>query len=105
MSPDESFSSGVRISRPTARAACSLRPTRPACQSARVAIVNATVETVSPALVETRSLMDPFHAMVRTRKPETLAPWIAAAKASYSTVIAAGIETDRAAVRAAIIEP
>ena len=73
--------------------------------SARVAMVNAIVETASPALVEARSLMDQFHAMMRTRKPEKLAPWIAAAKESNIAAFAAGIETDQAAVRAAIVEP
>ena len=73
--------------------------------SARVAMINAIVETASPALVEARSLMDQFHAMMRTRKPEKLAPWIAAAKESNIAAFAAGIETDQAAVRAAIVEP
>jgi transposase len=73
--------------------------------SARVAMVNAIVETASPALIEARSLMDQFHAMMRTRKPEKLAPWIAAAKESNIAAFAAGIETDQAAVRAAIVEP
>ena len=73
--------------------------------SARVAMVNAIVETASPALVEARSLMDQFHAMMRTREPEKLAPWIAAAKESNIAAFAAGIATDQAAVRAAIVEP
>jgi transposase len=73
--------------------------------SARVAMVNAIVETASPALIEARSLMDQFHAMMRTRKPEKLEPWLAAAKESNIAAFAAGIETDQAAVRAAIVEP
>ena len=73
--------------------------------SARVAMVNTIVETASPALIKARSLMDQFHAMMRTRKPEKLAPWIAAAKQSNIAAFAAGIETDQAAVRAAIVEP
>ena len=73
--------------------------------SARVAMVNAIVETASPALIEARSLMDQFHAMMRTRKPEKLEPWIAAARTSNIAAFAAVIETDQAAVRAAIVEP
>ena len=73
--------------------------------SARVAMVNAIVETASPALIEARSLMDQFHAMMRTRKPEKLEPWIAAARTSNIAAFAAGIETDQAAARAAIVEP
>lgn len=73
--------------------------------SARVAMINAIVETASPALIEARSLMDQFHAMMRTRKPEKLTPWIAAARESKIAAFAAGIETDQAAVRAAIVEP
>ena len=72
--------------------------------SARVGMVNAIVETASPALIEARLLIDQFHAMMRTRKPEKLEPWIAAAKESYIAAFAAWIETDEAAVRAAIIE-
>ena len=73
--------------------------------SARTAMVNAIVETASPTLVEARSLVDQFHAMTPTRKPEKLAPWIAAAKESNIAAFAAGIESDQAAVRAAIVEP
>ena len=68
-------------------------------------LANTIVETASPALIKARSLMDQFHAMMRTRKPEKLAPWIAAAKQSNIAAFAAGIETDQAAVRAAIVEP
>ena len=68
-------------------------------------MVNAIVETASPALIEARSLMDQFHAMMRTRKPEKIEPWIVAAKDSHIAAFAAGIETDQAAVRAAIVEP
>jgi hypothetical protein len=42
--------------------------------SARAAMVNAIIETASPALIEARSLRDQFHAMMRTRKPEKLQP-------------------------------
>jgi transposase len=73
--------------------------------SARAAMVNAIIETASPALIEARSLMDQFHAMMRTRKPEKLQLWIAAVKESNIAAFAAGIETDEAVVRAAIIEP
>ena len=57
-------------------------------------LANTIVETASPALIKARSLMDQFHAMMRTRKPEKLAPWIAAAKQSNIAAFAAGIETD-----------
>jgi len=42
---------------------------------------------------------------VRFDKPEKLEPWIAAARDSNIAAFAAGIETDQAAVRAAIVEP
>ena len=74
-------------------------------RSARVAMVNAIVETASPTLVEAGSLLDQFHAMMRTRTPEKLEPWIAAARTSDIAAFAAGLETDHAPVRAAIIEP
>ena len=73
--------------------------------SARVAMVNAIVETASPALIEARTLLDQFHAMMRTRKPEKLELWIEAAQTSHIAAFAAGIRTDQAAVHAAIVEP
>jgi transposase len=56
-------------------------------------------------LIEARSLTDEFHAMLRTRKPEKFDPWIAAARESNIVAIAAGIETNQAPVRAALVEP
>ena len=57
--------------------------------SARTAMVNAIVEATSPALIEARSLMDQYHVMMRTREPEKLQQWIAAAKESHLAAFAA----------------
>ncbi len=73
--------------------------------SARVAMVNAIVETASPALIEARTLLDLFHAMIPTRKPEQLELWIEAAQTSQIAAFATGIRTDQAAVHTAIVEP
>ena len=49
--------------------------------------------------------MDRFHAMMRSKDPSRLDPWIAAAKASKLAAFAAGVEADKDAVAAAITEP
>jgi hypothetical protein len=62
--------------------------------SARVATVNAILATASPALIEARSLIDQPHAMMGTRKPESLAARIKATSVSNIAAFAARIETD-----------
>jgi len=73
--------------------------------SARIALVNATIETVAPDLITARDLMDRFHAMMRSRDVARLEPWIASAKEGKLASFAAGVEADKDAVAAAITEP
>lgn len=73
--------------------------------SARIALVNAAIETAVPELIVARDLMDRFHAMMRSNDVGRLDPWIAAAKKGNLASFAAGVEADRDAVAAAITEP
>ncbi len=76
-----------------------------AAASASIALVNATIETTAPDLIAARDLLDRFHAMMRSKDEASLAPWIASAKHSKLASFAAGIEADKDAVAAAIVEP
>ena len=73
--------------------------------SARIALVNATIETAVPELIAVRDLIDRFHAMMRSKDADRLEPWIAAAKGGKLASFAAGVEADRGAIAAAITEP
>ena len=53
-----------------------------AAGSARIALVNATIETAAPDLIAARDLLDRFHAMMRSKDEAGLVPWIASAKHS-----------------------
>lgn len=65
----------------------------------------AKIEQCVPALAEARDLVDRFHAMIRERNSEALDPWIDAARQSALRSFAAGIASDRDAVRAALQQP
>ncbi len=47
--------------------------------SARIALVNASIETVASDLIAARNLMDRFHTMMRSKDAAGLDPWIASA--------------------------
>ncbi len=76
-----------------------------AAASARIALVNATIETTAPDLIAARDLVDQFHALIRSKDEAGLDTWIASAKQSKLASFAAGIEADKDAVAAAIVEP
>ncbi len=69
------------------------------------AVVVATVETEVTGLVEARSLVSAFQAMVRKRRHADLDGWIERAAASLLGSFAAGLVKDKAAVAAALTEP
>ena len=73
--------------------------------SARIALINATIETAVPQLVAARDLMDRFHTMMRSKDAAPLEPWIAAAKGGKLASFATGVEADKGAIVAAITEP
>ena len=64
----------------------------------------AAIEGGVPTLVESRGLLDRFHAMVR-RKTSDLDNWIADAAGSLLASFATGVSKDKSAVAAAITEP
>jgi transposase len=63
------------------------------------------IEQGVPTLIVARDLVDRFQAMIRNRAPEELDPWITAARESALSSFAAGIASDRNAVRAALMQP
>ena len=67
-------------------------------------VMIAAIETGVPTLVEARSLVDRFHAMIRTRTPD-LDGWIGDAAPSLVASFASGIKKDHQAVAAAITLP
>lgn len=73
--------------------------------SAAITLVNATIETAAPDLIAAREVLDRFHAMMRSKDATRLEPWIASAKAGKLASFATGIEADKDAVAAAIVEP
>lgn len=65
----------------------------------------AAIEARVPTLVEARTLVDGFQAIVRKKLVADLDPWIATASSSLIASFASGIIRDKAAVSAAISEP
>jgi transposase len=65
----------------------------------------AAIEAGIPALVEAREIIDAFHAMIRRKAADELAPWIERAHESLVASFASGVAKDEAAVRAAIALP
>ncbi|MGH1574301.1 ISL3 family transposase [Methylobacterium sp. P31] len=68
------------------------------------ALTVATIEAAVPALDEARSLLSGFQAMIRERRPD-LDTWIEMAACSLLASFANGIQKDRKAVAAALVEP
>jgi transposase len=73
--------------------------------SARIALVNATIETAVPELIAARNVLDRFHAMMRSGDPARLNPWIASAREGKLASLAAGVAADKDAIAAEITEP
>jgi transposase len=68
-------------------------------------VIVATVETEVPALVEARSLVSGFQAMVRERRRADLDSWIERAGTGSMESFAAGLVKDKASAAAALTEP
>jgi len=68
-------------------------------------VTMAAIETGVPMLVEARSLIDRFQAMIRTKAASDLDAWATEASQSLVASFANGLMRDRAAVHAAITEP
>ena len=69
------------------------------------AVTITAIESGAPQLVEARSVIAAFHAMIRKKNEAELDAWIDLAKASLVASLANGVMKDRTAVRAAIISP
>ncbi len=65
----------------------------------------AAVEAGVPDLVAARTLVDRFHAMIRTKATADLGDWITAAGASLIASFAGGVAKDKAAINAGITQP
>jgi transposase len=93
---------GDRLRRvPAARTVARLMTTARDHLSKADTVMVAAIETEIPTLVEARSLVDRFHAMIRKRSVD-LDGWISDASPSLIASFANGIRKDRQAVAAAI---
>lgn len=68
-------------------------------------VTMAAIEAGVPMLVEARSLIDRFQAIIRTKAASDLDTWVTEASQSLVASFASGIMHERAAVHAAITEP
>ena len=90
---------------PSARTIARLMTTARDHLSKADAVTIAAIESSVPTLVQARTLIDRFHAMIRKKFEADLDPWISDAASSLIASFAAGITRDKAAVRAAITQP
>jgi transposase len=90
---------------PSARALARTLSTSPELLSRADRTIAAVVEKAAPALVEARDLIDRFHRLIRGGDADDLDPWMAAAAESLIRSFSRGVAADRAAIRAAIVEP
>ena len=90
---------------PSARTIARLLTTKRDHMSKADAVTIAAIEAGVPSLIEARTLVDRFQAMIRTKNNVDLDPWIAEAKTSLVASFVTGIVKDKAAVRAAITQP
>ncbi len=65
----------------------------------------AAVEAGAPELVAARTMVDRFHAMIRTKSADDLGEWITAAATSLIASFAGGVARDKAAINAGITQP
>ncbi|PPD10125.1 MAG: transposase [Methylocystis sp.] len=88
---------------PSARTIARLMTTGRDTLSKSESVTIAAIESGVPLLVEARSVIAAFHAMIRKKHDAELDAWIEYAKLSLVASLASGVIKDRAAVRAAII--
>ena len=62
----------------------------------------AAIEGGVAPLIEARAVINAFHAMIRKRAGEELAPWIERAQSSLVTSFANGVAKDKSAIGAAV---
>jgi transposase len=69
------------------------------------AVTIATIEAAVPALVTAREQFDRFQAMIRQRKSADLSSWLQDAASGLLASFANGLQADKSAVAAALVEP
>ena len=90
---------------PSARTIARLMTTARDHLSKADAVTITAIEAQVPTLVDARTLIERFHAMIRKKAEAELDTWITDASSSLVASFASGITRDAAAVRAAITEP
>lgn len=90
---------------PSARTIARLMTTARDHLSKADTVTIAAIEAGVPPLVEARTLVERFQAMLRKKLVADLEPWITAASGGLIGSFASGVIKDKAAVRAAIAEP
>lgn len=96
---------GDRLPRvPSAKTVARLMTTARDHLSKADTVMIAAIENGVPTLVEARTLLDRFHAMIRRRNPD-IDDWISDAATSLIASFASGIRKDRQAIAAAVTLP
>jgi transposase len=90
---------------PSARTIARLMTTARDHLSKADTVTIAAIESRVPTIVEARTLVERFQAILRQKLAADLEPWIATASAGLIASFASGINKDKAAVSAAITEP
>ena len=88
---------------PSARTIARLMTTGRDTLSKAETVTVAAVEAGVPALIDARTLIERFHAMIRRKSEADLLPWIEEGSTSLIASFAHGVARDIAAVRAAIV--
>jgi transposase len=86
------------MARTIARLMMTGRDTLPRAEPVTVAAAEASV----PLLIDARTLIERFHAMIRRKSEADLVPWIEEGRASLVAAFATGVAREIDAVRAAI---
>lgn len=90
---------------PSARAIARTLSTSPDLLSRADRTTAAVIEKAVPALIEARDLVDRFHSLIRRGDAGDLDRWMEAAAESLISSFTRGVAADKAAIRAAIVEP
>lgn len=88
---------------PSARTIARLMTTGRDTLSKAETVTVAAIEAGVPALIDARTLIERFHAMLRRKSEADLLPWIDEGRASLVASFANGVARDIAAVRSAIV--
>ena len=90
---------------PSARTVAKMMTTHREGDSHRQITLMTIIAKATPEIVTARDQLDAFHTIVRQRRPDALARWLADAEAGPLASLVAGMRADRPAVEAALREP